>query len=46
MNLPPPSVKLENEKWVFYRGDVKVDRKNSLPHPLKGIIKKLKVSFD
>ena len=34
--LPPPSVKQENGKWVFYRGDKKITRKEGLPHPLRG----------
>ena len=35
-DLPPPRVVQENGEWVFYRGDVKIDRKIGLPHPLKG----------
>ena len=36
--LPPPSVKFDNKegKWVFYRGNEKITRKNGLPHPLRG----------
>ena len=31
--LPPPSVRLENDKWYFYRGEQRIDR--GLPHPLR-----------
>lgn len=34
--LPPPSVKQENGKWFFYRGEKKITRKEGLPHPLRG----------
>ena len=34
--LPPPSVKEENGKWYFYRGDKRITRKEGLPHPLRG----------
>lgn len=33
--LPPPSVRVENGKYVFYRGEEKIDPKVGLPHPLK-----------
>jgi len=35
-DLPKPSVKIENNKYYFYRGDTKVTRKEGLPHCLKG----------
>jgi len=31
---PPPSVRFEDDKWVFYRGDEKITK--GLPHPLRG----------
>lgn len=34
--LPPPSVREENGKWYFYRGDKRITRKEGLPHPLRG----------
>ena len=34
--LPPPSVRKENGKWYFYRGDKRITRKEGLPHPLRG----------
>jgi hypothetical protein len=33
--LPEPNVVLENGKYVFYRGDEKIDEKKGLPHPLR-----------
>ena len=39
-DMPPPSVKLEAGKWIFYRGDTAVTRKKPLPHPLRNRIKK------
>lgn len=35
VDVPPPQVKQEEGKWVFYRGDEKIDKKVGLPHPLK-----------
>lgn len=37
--LPPPSVRQENKKWVFYRGEEAI--KTGLPHPLAGRKKKI-----
>ena len=37
--LPAPSVRLENNKYVFYRGDAPVTRKEPLPHPLTNRVK-------
>jgi len=34
--LPIGSVKIDNGKHYFYRGDVKITRKQGLPHVLKG----------
>jgi hypothetical protein len=34
--LPPCSVKEENGKYYFYRGDQKITKQNGLPHPLRG----------
>ena len=34
--LPPPSVRAEDGKWFFYRGEKKITRKEGLPHPLRG----------
>lgn len=34
--LPPASVRQENGKWFFYRGDKRITRKEGLPHPLRG----------
>lgn len=34
--LPPPSVRLENGKYEFYRGSEKITKKDGLPHPLRG----------
>jgi hypothetical protein len=31
--LPPPRVACEQDKWVFYRGEEKIDAKRGLPHP-------------
>ena len=33
--LPVPSVKKDDNKWFFYRGDEKITRKTGLPHPLR-----------
>jgi hypothetical protein len=33
--LPPPSVRIEDGKYVFYRGNERIDPKVGLPHPLK-----------
>lgn len=33
--LPPPSVKIIDGKYQFFRGDVMIDKKNGLPHNLK-----------
>lgn len=35
-DIPEPSVKLENNKYYFYRGTEKIERKSGLPHPLRG----------
>ncbi len=40
-NVPPPSVMLINDEYVFKRGDVLIPKKEGLPHPLKGRSKKL-----
>ena len=32
--LPEPKVIREDGKWVFYRGDEKINAKKGLPHPL------------
>jgi hypothetical protein len=42
--MPPPSVKLEGTKYIFYRGDVAITRKKPLPHPLKGRSKSVQIS--
>ena len=34
--LPPCSVRLVDKKWVFFRGEQAITRKDGLPHPLKG----------
>ena len=34
--LPPFSIREENGQYFFYRGDVKITRKNGIPHPLRG----------
>jgi hypothetical protein len=34
-NFPAPSVKKEGNKYIFYRGEEAVTRKNPLPHPLR-----------
>jgi hypothetical protein len=34
--LPPASVREEDGKWVFYRGEERIGKKEGLPHPLKG----------
>lgn len=31
-----PSVRLEGDKYIFYKGDLRVDPKKGLPHPLSG----------
>jgi hypothetical protein len=36
VQLPPPSVRLEDGKWFFYRGEEKVIRAEGLPHPKRG----------
>jgi hypothetical protein len=33
-DLPEPSVKIIDGKYVFYRGEEKIDKKIGLPHPL------------
>ena len=43
--LPPPSVKEEDGKWVFYRGTEAIGKKSGLPHPLRGK-KKSEFSFN
>jgi hypothetical protein len=40
VELPPPSVREENGKWFFYRGEDKITRQIGLPHPLRGKRKK------
>lgn len=35
-DVPKPSVVNINGEWVFQRGDVLIDKKVGLPHPLKG----------
>jgi hypothetical protein len=40
VDLPPPSVREENGKWFFYRGEQKITRQIGLPHPLRGKKKK------
>ena len=42
--LPPATVKEEDGKWVFYRGDEAIGKKTGLPHPLRGK-KKGELSF-
>ena len=42
--MPLPSVKLEGNKYVFYRGNVAVTRKKPLPHPLKGRSKSVQIN--
>ena len=37
--LPPASVREENGQYFFYRGGVKITKKNGLPHPLRGRVK-------
>jgi hypothetical protein len=37
VNLPPPSVRFENNKYYFYRGGEKITRAKGLPHPLRKI---------
>jgi len=34
-NLPNPSVKLENGKYIFYRGEEAIHKNVGLPHPLR-----------
>jgi hypothetical protein len=41
--IPAPSVTLEGNKYIFYRGDVAITRKKPLPHPLKGRIKSVQI---
>jgi hypothetical protein len=36
VELPKASVKIEDGKYVFYRGDKAITRKSGLPHPLRG----------
>lgn len=36
MNLPPPSVRYEDGKYKFYRGEEYINAKIGLPHNLKG----------
>jgi hypothetical protein len=36
IDVPNPSVRQEGDEWVFYRGDERIDKKEGLPHPLKG----------
>lgn len=38
--LPPFSLREEEGKWYFYRGDERITRKNGLPHPLRNRKKK------
>lgn len=38
--LPPFSLREEEGKWYFYRGEEKITRKNGLPHPLRDRKKK------
>jgi len=35
-DIPPPTVKQEDGKWVFYRGEELIDPKIGLPHPKTG----------
>lgn len=35
VELPPWSVRYENGKYFFYRGDEKITKENGLPHPLR-----------
>jgi len=47
-DVPPPSVKEVDGKWIFYRGDEAIT--DGLPHPLKGKIVKItepiEISFE
>jgi hypothetical protein len=36
-SVPPPSVRLVNNKWYFFRGEEKITRKDGIPHPLKKV---------
>jgi len=44
--LPPPSVRKENNKWIFYRGEEKIGKKEGLPHPLRGRKRPAKIGED
>ena len=39
-DLPPPSVVLDDGKWKFKRGDKIIERREGLPHPLRGYQRK------
>jgi hypothetical protein len=41
VEIPAPSVKQENGKWVFYRGTERIEANVGLPHPLKGFKKRV-----
>lgn len=43
--LPPFSLKEEDGKWFFYRGEEKITKKNGLPHPLRDRKKKPKSEY-
>lgn len=36
-NIPQPSVRFENDRWVFYRGEEQIGK--GLAHPLRGRVK-------
>ena len=38
--VPAPSVRYEEGEYCFYRGSVKITKKDGLPHPLKNRVKK------
>lgn len=39
--LPPCSVRQEEDKWFFYRGEEKITKDKGLPHPLRNRVKKV-----
>lgn len=36
IDIPDPSIREENGKYIFYKGDLRVEAREGLPHPLKG----------
>jgi hypothetical protein len=43
VNLPPPSIRFEDNNYYFYRGEEKILKKTGLPHPRRQYRKKKEI---